>query len=198
MPKSDKLLVLDLDKTLIRTFEHKEKKPERKCDFVLDGFPVYKRPGLDDFLNYARSNFPLGVWSQGNGAYVDDVVENLFQKGDLDFQWCYDECSLAPEDIRICLAQDIRNLRIIKDVNMLERKLIIPPSKTIIVDDEPAHFLDYQNLIQVKSWEKAEEDDNELEVLKKFLSCLVNSEDVRKDIQHFKIYKDFCVSVKSA
>ncbi len=197
MPKSDKLLVLDLDKTLIRCFEANEKKPERKCDFTIGKFPVYKRPGLDDFLNYAKSNFILGVWSQGNGAYVDDVVENLFKKGDLEFQWCYDECSLPPDDIKMCLAQDIRNLKIIKEVGMLERRLIIPASKTIIVDDEPVHFLDYQNLIQIKKWE-GEGEDNELEILKKFLSCLVNSEDVRKDIQHFKTYKDFCVSVKSA
>src|SRR3989344_3117101 len=103
MPKSDKLLVLDLDKTLIRCFEPKEtyaRRPKRNPDFMIGSFPVYKRPGLDDFLNYARSNFPLGVWSQGNGAYVDDVVENLFQKGDLDFQWCYEECDFPPEEIK--------------------------------------------------------------------------------------------------
>lgn len=197
MPKSDILLVLDLDRTQIRTFEPKEKKPERTCDFRIGDLQVYKRPRLDDFLNYVKANFILGVWSQGRGMYVDDIVENLFQKGDLDFQWCYDKCSIPPDDLTAALEHSSRNLRIIKDINLLERKLVIPLSKIIMIDDQPLHYLNHDNLIQIKEW-NGEESDNELTVLKQFLSCLVNSKDVRNEIKYYKTYRDFCASVKSA
>ena len=199
MPKSDKFLVLDLDRTLIRTFEPKEPqegRPKRECDFKLGDLQVYKRPGLDDFLNYSRENFTLGVWSHGTGIYVDDIVELLFKKEDLEFQWCYDECEFLPDDHKEYIAPETRHLRLVKDIDMLSRKKIIPLNKIIVVDDQPLHYLNYKNLINVREWNG--EEDNELSIVQKFLSCIINSDDVRNEIMHYRTYKDFCASVKAS
>lgn len=198
MPKSDKFLVLDLDMTLIRSFEPKDedKRPKRDCDFRIGNLQVYKRPGLDAFLNYSRENFTLGVWSHGTGLYVDDVVEAIFKKGDLEFQWCYDECDFLPGDYRAYIDPATRNIKLIKDINVLSRKKCIPLSKIIVVDDQPLHYLDYKNLISVKDWNG--EEDSELSIVQKFLSCIINSEDVREQIMHYRTYKDFCFKVRSA
>ncbi|PSL23002.1 NIF family HAD-type phosphatase [Chitinophaga ginsengisoli] len=58
--KSDKLLLLDLDETLI----HAVTTPLGVAvDFQFDLFHIYKRPGLDQFLINISQHFTLGVWS---------------------------------------------------------------------------------------------------------------------------------------
>lgn len=55
-----KLLILDLDETLIHGTEHPL---ERSPDFVVGPYAVYKRPGLSDFLCRMSESFDLAVWT---------------------------------------------------------------------------------------------------------------------------------------
>lgn len=52
-----KLLVLDLDETLVFSTEQEL---HRSADLRVSGYHVYKRPYLDAFLDYAFANFGVG------------------------------------------------------------------------------------------------------------------------------------------
>ena len=72
--KSDKLLLLDLDETLI----HAVTAPLREAaDFHFDLFHIYKRPGLEQFLINIAHHFTLGVWSSASNEYVEEIVKMI-------------------------------------------------------------------------------------------------------------------------
>jgi len=54
-----KLLVLDLDETLVFSTEQELHRP---ADLRVAGYHVYKRPYLDAFLDYAFANFHPRGW----------------------------------------------------------------------------------------------------------------------------------------
>lgn len=168
MPKFDKLLVLDLDETLI--FANR-KITDRTPDFVTDlGRAFYKRPYLDEFLNYCRHNFELGLWTQSSDGRLEDVAWNLFVGFDLKFKWGRDHCS-----------KDEGGYPIIKDLRKIETELKIPLSKVIVVDDEQEHYTTEgkKNILKfVRPWH-GELDDNYLERLPELLDMLGPVHDVR-------------------
>ena len=75
----DKLLILDVDETLIHTELN-----EYECDFTMkfdDGddytYSVIKRPHLDRFLKYAFENFRVGIFTMAKFVYVEKIMQNL-------------------------------------------------------------------------------------------------------------------------
>lgn len=96
---TDKVIVLDLDETLIHTEESMKfltklnivKDPKmysiRERVFIIDindendSYKLWgtKRPHLDDFLNFCFDYFELViVWSAGKSKYVKSIVSELF------------------------------------------------------------------------------------------------------------------------
>ncbi|MDT8853449.1 HAD family hydrolase [Paracoccaceae bacterium Fryx2] len=70
-----KLLVLDLDETLV----HATEVPlSREPDFSLYGYCVYRRPCLDQFLQFCDAHFAVGVWSSAGDDYVQAMVREIF------------------------------------------------------------------------------------------------------------------------
>lgn len=59
----DKLLILDLDETLIHATAEKLSIQE---DFLFDKYFVYKRPHLDWFLSEISKHFKVGIWSSAS------------------------------------------------------------------------------------------------------------------------------------
>ena len=54
------LVVLDLDETLV----HATNEPlDRPCDFRCHGYSVYRRPGLNNFLDGLRARFDTAATS---------------------------------------------------------------------------------------------------------------------------------------
>ena len=80
-----KLLILDLDETLIHATENPL---ARKPDFKTDFYCVYKRPFINNFLEFCRDNFTVGVWTTAGEHFAHDVVNNLFPTDyPLEFIW---------------------------------------------------------------------------------------------------------------
>ena len=76
MPRFDKLLVLDLDETLI----HATAKPQsvgRAGEHAVGPYAVYRRPHLDEFLRTVLEWFDLGVWTSSSPLYATQVVQWL-------------------------------------------------------------------------------------------------------------------------
>lgn len=87
-----KLLVLDLDETLVFSTE---RHLDRPADLSVVGYHVYKRPHLDTFLDFAFSRFRVGVWTSSGPLYAEPLVSQLMPNRLLEFVWSSQRCSLV-------------------------------------------------------------------------------------------------------
>lgn len=89
--QEDKLLILDLDETLIYA---SETELERPADFHMGRFHVYKRPHLEEFLTACFSWFDVAVWTSASPAYAQGIVKAIFSDlNALKFVWASDRCT---------------------------------------------------------------------------------------------------------
>ncbi len=170
MPRFDKLLVLDLDETLIHAVEVPLPRP---CDFRVFDLHLYKRPGVDQFLQTCRHWFTVGVWSSSGSLYAEAIVDHLF--GGLEqlaFVWSDSNCAhlYDPES-----GQPIAG----KDLKKLTRRGF-RKEHIIMIDDSPEKLAkNYGNGAIVTPFE-GDQTDDELPLLLRFLETLGSIEDVRK------------------
>lgn len=84
--KSNKLVVLDLDATLIsaqnleRYDREKEFSKAQKFEeqFTMDGYyHIFGRPHLQTFLDFLFENFKVAVWTAASQLYALNVIENF-------------------------------------------------------------------------------------------------------------------------
>ena len=87
-----KLLVLDIDETLVFASEHALDRP---ADLRVAGYHVYKRPHLDAFLDYAFATFEVGVWTSSGQGYAEPLVAQLMGAHPVAFVWSSARCSTA-------------------------------------------------------------------------------------------------------
>lgn len=164
-----KLIVLDLDETLIHALESPL---GPKCDFEVDRYYVYKRPHLHEFIDYCLASFEVAVWTSSTSSYASEIVERIFPSvSELKFVFARDKCThrFDPEFV------DYYYLKDLKKVKKLGFKL----SNIIAIDDSPEKFnRHYGNLVRVKPFEGNSED-NELLKLIKYLEILKSAEDIR-------------------
>ena len=86
-----KLLILDLDETLIHASESSLATPH---DFEVGPYFVYKRPGLAQFLETVNKHFELAVWTSSTKSYAEPIVENIFPPNvSLSFVWSRERCT---------------------------------------------------------------------------------------------------------
>lgn len=90
--KDRKLLVLDLDETLVYSTE---RSLDRPADLSVVGYHVYKRPHLDAFLDFAFSRFRVGVWTSSGQLYAEPLVAQLMPNRPVEFVWSSGRCSLV-------------------------------------------------------------------------------------------------------
>src|SRR5687768_16982102 len=90
--RSDKLIILDLDETLIHATQNELDIPH---DFKFDKYFVYQRPHLREFLIDISKHFSLGIWSSAGDEYVKEIVRHI-KPENVDFLvvWGRSKCSL--------------------------------------------------------------------------------------------------------
>jgi RNA polymerase II subunit A small phosphatase-like protein len=169
---TQKLLILDIDETLIFASETPQSRPH---DFIVgDKYFVYKRPFVEEFLTWCFQNFDVAVWTTATDDYAAEIVSKVFPQSDhnLVFLWSRDRCTPA-------LDSESRETFFEKKLTKLRRrgrKL----EDVIAVDDTPQMWRNsYGNLVRVKPF-FGEPDDDELEKLMLYLGILKNVENVRK------------------
>ena len=170
MPRFDKLLVLDIDETLIHS---SESQLDREPDFKLFDYHVYKRPGVKNFLETCFDWFNVGFWTSATPDYAEFVLQQLDGKtARRSFLWTRERCTFRTD-------QENRCQYVVKDIGKLVNKGY-DIEKIIFVDDR-AESLErsYANAVIVSRYEGAEED-NELQLLLTFLDQLGSAEDVRQ------------------
>jgi len=167
MPQFDKLLVLDLDETLIYSTETRL---DREPDFITGNYYTYKRPGLDHFLEECLALFRVGVWTSASAGYAYAVVNRIFKTGP-EFVWTCSRCTRRydPETDGHYFIKDLKKLK----------KRGFSLEKIIIVDDSREKVQrNYGNAIIIKSF-TGEREDDELSALLEYLKSVCLVENIR-------------------
>lgn len=169
-----KLLVLDLDETLI----HASERPlEHEADFELGAYFVYRRPHLEEFLRFAFAHFEVGVWTSSGEVYAEGIVSAIFSEQRPAFVWAGRRCSLRRD---FNTDQYIATKRLAK-----LKSLGYALEQMIAIDDSPEkHGQNYGNLVRVKEF-NGETDDAELALLQKWLPAMKEVANVRKIEKRF-------------
>lgn len=163
-----KLLVLDLDETLIHATDNRLEHEE--C-FQLFNLFVYKRPHLDWFISEMQKTFRLGVWTASGQVYAEAVIDQIFNRDNLEFVWTSKHCTLA-RNFDTGEYDTIKNLRKLKVRGYSLESIIV-------VDDTPSkHCRNFGNLVTVKEF-NGDQNDNELKLLAAYLKKLSTVPNVR-------------------
>ncbi|MEW6600504.1 MAG: HAD family hydrolase [Nitrospirota bacterium] len=165
-----KLLVLDLDETLIFSCE---KALERPADFIIDDeYYIYRRPHLDEFLSYVFQNFLISVWTSSSVSYASAILQVILT-GDqhLEFLWDRERCTPRYNHER-------DEHYWVKNLDKLKKKGY-PLESVIMIDDSPEKIeKNYGNHIRVSEY-TGQEDDNDLLFLMHYLDALKDEKNIR-------------------
>lgn len=89
----NKLLVLDLDDTLIHARSPSHAALPWPPQRMIERYRVYLRPGAREFVGWAREHFAgLGVWTSANLAYARAMLACLVDPQRLDLLWTREQC----------------------------------------------------------------------------------------------------------
>lgn len=164
-----KLLILDLDETLIYATEEKS---EREADFIIGRYFVYKRPFLESFLECCFENFDVAVWTAATKSYAEDILKTiLMENQNLQFLWTRERCTFTFDAEEREHFYSKRMHKICRRGYKLE--------SVIVVDDSPKVWQSsYGNLVGVTKFEGNESDD-ELKSLAIYLIKLKSVGNIR-------------------
>lgn len=167
--KSNKLLILDLDETLIHATENKLEIPE---DFQFEQYYVYKRPHLGTFLEAISKHFTIGIWSSADDNYVTEIVQRIKPDTiDLKVIWGRSRCSVKRD-------YDYDQYNFEKRLDKL-KKQGFRLEQIIIVDDSPEKTRNnYGNAVYIKEF-TGDTSDEELKFLYDYLLTLKDVENIR-------------------
>jgi RNA polymerase II subunit A small phosphatase-like protein len=127
MPRFDKLLVLDLDETLIHSVLNRD---GLEFDFPVGPYAVRQRPGVREFMRRCLDWFTVGIWTTATEDYAAAVLDFICPDPDrLAFIWCRDRCTTVFD-------HETREMYFVKDLKKLRRRGY-DIEKIIVVDDSP-------------------------------------------------------------
>jgi carboxy-terminal domain RNA polymerase II polypeptide A small phosphatase len=163
-----KLLVLDLDETLVHASEFEL---SREADFCVGQYFVYERPHVNRFISHVLERFHVGVWTASGEHYAAQVVARLFPANVLKFVWSSQRCTTV-RDWSTGGYQTIKKLEKLKAKGYRLESIIA-------VDDTPAkHARNFGNLVTVREF-TGDEGDNELLLLMRYLDHLAEMPNIR-------------------
>jgi RNA polymerase II subunit A small phosphatase-like protein len=174
-----KLLILDLDETLIHATKNKL---SREADFTFFSYFVYKRPHLDMFLAECNQIYHLAVWSSASDEYVAEVVRRIVPNDiPLQFVWGRSKCAprRATEEDYFRDSYDNTHYHYTKQLKKIKKKGF-HLDRTLIVDDTPEKVKDnFGNAIYPKEF-LGDLKDNELLLLCDYLKHINQFENLRR------------------
>ena len=164
-----KLLILDLDETLIYATELAL---EREPDFLLGQYHVYQRPGLAAFLEFAFAQFNVAVWTSSSRPYGRGIVSQIMPNTHLQFLWARERCTYR-------MSHELQCHYWVKDLKKVRRAYGVPLETIVVVDDSPEKLeRQYSNLVRADPYFGSQSDD-ELHALVDFLKWLDGHDNIR-------------------
>lgn len=163
-----KLLILDLDETLVHASERELGRP---ADLRVAGYHVYKRPHLDAFLDFAFARFSVGVWTSSGPLYANPLVTHLMAGRRTEFVWSSSRCSISRDWETGGYSNQKRLAKL--------KKLGFRLEHMIGIDDTASKYAkNYGNLVLVQEF-TGDPADDELAVLPAYLERLAAEPNIR-------------------
>lgn len=151
-----KLLILDIDETLVFVDNKYFFKPYEKLEPDFEILPSYfgvKRPFLDQFLRDINKKYDLALWTSGSKEYAEEINELIFKPLKIKLKFIF-----SNED----LFKSQKNLDIVIDYFPEYSKKDI-----IAVDDNKEYFInDLTNLITIKKFHGNSNDQELIRIFK--------------------------------
>jgi TFIIF-interacting CTD phosphatase-like protein len=166
-----KLLVLDLDETLIHARGRDEPALPWPAQRKVAQFSVHLRPGVREFMTAVLERFVgVGVWTSASTDYATAMLDRIVDRGRLRFIFARDRCTHGwDERGEVYWHKDICEL----DGFGFDARQIL------VVDDKPRGLeRSSVNLVRVRPF-AGDPDDRELAMLLRYLEQLGPIEDVR-------------------
>ncbi len=166
-----KLLVLDLDETLVYATESALEHP---YDGRVGPYLIYLRPGASAFLDWATAAFSdVAVWTSSTTSYAVPLINNLLGGCErLAFVWARNRCTLHFDP-------ETREREYLKDLKKIRRRGY-RRNQVIAVDNTPRKWCrSYGNLVRIADFE-GDPHDCELNYLRLYLTELGNCRNLRK------------------
>ena len=182
----DKLLILDMDETLLHTesFRDNDYLPEGSYDFKFplgggawandeNWYFTIKRPFLDEFMKYAFDNFKVAIWTAGGEDYASEAITRSgIDKKKLEFFWTREKCTMKYD-------YEMGNNYGIKNLDKVKKSLGWNLNDILIVDDVMKTAVNnYGNLIHIKEFYN-QRNDTELLKLMNYLETIKDSPNFR-------------------
>jgi TFIIF-interacting CTD phosphatase-like protein len=168
-----KLLVLDLDETLIHARARGEAALPWPPQRQVAHYRVWLRPGVREFMAAAVERFAaVGVWTSASPDYAVAMIDRIVDRRKLRFIYTRDTCTPQRDVERneTYWLKDIRNLA----------GFGFDEAQILIVDDKPRGLeRSYANLVGIRPF-VGDPDDRELDKLSRYLDELGPCENVRR------------------
>ena len=162
-----KLLVLDLDETLIFATEAELARPS---DHQVGRYFIYRRPYLREFLAHVAKSFEVAVWTASTRLYADAICQQIFEY-EPSFVWARERCTHR-RNVEFDSWEHHKSLGKIK-------KRGYDLASVIAVDDTPEKYAkSYGNLVRVSPY-WGDPGDDELSLLASYLDKLAQVPNVR-------------------
>jgi len=204
-----KILVIDLDETLIHTSFQKIQNPDLVIQLdsyvnknhlennknINNEIPNQKtieayiriRPGVDKFLCQISNYYDIYVYSASSKNYLNTIIKNLDKNNIIKQCYCRDDCIMYVEDYEEDFDKPNNKYKYIKDLKKINKEL----RNIVFIDNNTISFkLQEKNGIPIKSW-FGDYEDLELYKLIPILKNLSGFYDVRVEISKFVQNKTF-------
>jgi len=175
-----KLLILDLDETLIHGAKEKLNY-EPAC--VAPWCFLYKRPFVEEFLTFCKEHFKVAIWTTASPEHAEMALGQICEPDyPFEFIWTSNRCTQARD--RLGMDDYGSGYHWVKDLKKVKR-LGFKLEQTIMLDDTPSMLeRQYSNLIPIKRF-KGESEDRELLKLMEYLMLLKSEPNIRKVEKRF-------------
>jgi RNA polymerase II subunit A small phosphatase-like protein len=167
--KSNKLIIFDLDETLIHA---SSTELNHTPHFRIDTYFVYERPGVRSFLNNIDQHFAIGIWSSASDDYVAEIVEHIMPETiEPAIIWGRSKCTMKRD-------YEFDRYYAEKRLDKLKKKGFVL-EQILLVDDSPEKArINYGNAIYIKDF-TGDPNDKELQYLYNYLLTLKTVDNVR-------------------
>lgn len=159
-----KLLILDVDGTLVHVTENEPvscRPPDHTFYIGHCVFRLWKRPFLDQFLQWCFTHYRVAVWSAGVRVYVESILSLILPAdASLQFVWCREKCTMLSKMYHYMAGPPL--IHQVKQLKKVWRRKKYSREDVLILDDTSSTYArNFGNAVPIQSYDPRLDNDTE-------------------------------------